>query len=78
MPTAAEGRITHFSWSDRPEEVPPADVEDEASSAEEVVDPAAAYREAHITLLGEISKYLLAIVIALLIVAAIMLLGRVG
>jgi hypothetical protein len=77
MPDSAYGKITHFSWSDRPtENDPPANEGDEPTSPDEVVDPTATYRAAHLASLGKTSQYLLAIAIALLILAAIELLRR--
>ena len=79
MPDRAQGKMTHFSWSDRPtEHNPPPDNEvvDEPSPLEDVVDPTAVYRAAHLASLSTISQYLLAIVIALLVLAAIVFLRR--
>jgi hypothetical protein len=78
-PDSARGKITHFSWSDRLTEVdPPADNEviHEPSPPEDVVDPTVVYRAAHLASLNTISQYLLAIVIALIILAVIVFLRR--
>ena len=79
IPDHADGTITRLSWSDGPMEEPeqPPDEEEEEPRlqvAEQKVDTAAAYRAAHLAVLGKVSSSLLAILVTLIVLAVILLL----